>query len=373
MHTTLRCLLLTLAIVLSPGLEAGKPMRVAFLAPAESKELFFWQTVIEHMNAAAKNLGIQLTVQVAKPWAGERAEQVKALLNGPDRPDYFITTAHMSVGTSELEIAEEAKVPVFLIDAGLLEKDLNRVGGPREHFSYWIGQMLPLGDQAGYDQAKCLIQAAKRQFKTRPIEILALGGRETDLTAIERSRGLQKAVAEERDVRLMQLVTANWDPSQARQKVPLMLKRYPNATVIWAANDAMAHGAISVLESSGRSAGKDILVGGIDWDPWAMGALRRGEMVVNVGGHFLDGVWALVLLYDHHEGIDFAKERVDWRSSMLPVTKVNQASLNEYLSNKNLEHIDFKAFSKKFHPELKHYRFTWDAFLDQHRKATRQP
>ena len=355
-----------------PAAPAPKPMRAIFLAPAESKENPFWKSVDEHMRAAAQSLGIQFSFIVAKPWVGDRGNQVRQLLSGPDRPDFFITTAHMGVGTSELEIAEQAGVKTFMIDAGLLEKDLKRVGGPRQTFRLWIGQMIPSGEKAGHDEAQALLEGARARTTARPIEILALGGCETDLTAIERAEGLRRAVAEAKDAVLKQIITCNWDPEQARNKVPLMVKRYPGVAAVWSANDAMALGAMTALRAQGKVPGKDVLVGGIDWDPACIEAVGRGEMEVDVGGHFLDGAWALVLLYDYHQGVDFADEALQWHTSMLPVTRKNLATLGKYFHNRNLDRIDFKAFSRKCHPEQKRHRFTWDAFLEQHARSFRE-
>lgn len=342
-------------------------MKVAFI---EASSPGPWSdSVLSAMYAAAEDLGIEFTVYAGGHWPGETLTRVRTLVNGPDRPDYLIVTVHRAIGARVLEIAEQAGVPIFVISAGLLEKERALYGGPREHFHQWIGQMLPDDEQAGYDLANRLLDEALRQRKVAPdgrVQLVALGGIPVDQPTIEREKGLRRAVSERGDVNLLQIVPEDWTRETAERRTPLILRRYPETTVIWAANDSMALGTIDALPPLGREPGTDILLGGVNWSPLGLDAVGNGEMVATVGGHFLEGVWALVLLYDHHHGLDFARERVDWRSEMLPITRRNLPRCLEFLGDsQRWEAIDFRAFSKAENPGLSHYDFSFEALLDQ--------
>ncbi len=358
-------LLLTLLVCLvASRAPAAQPMRVTFIQASTGP----WaDELVAAMQAAAEDLGIALSVHEAGHWPGETLARVRGLLNGPDRPDYLVVSVHRAIGARVLELAEQARVPVFVLNAGLLEKERARYGGPREYFRSWIGQMLPNDEQAGYDLANRLVDEAIRKKRVAPdgrVHLIALGGTPVDQATIEREKGLRRAVSERDDVVLLQLVAADWLFAEAVRLTPLLLRRYPEATVLWTASDSMALGALDALHRLGREPGTDILVGGADWEPRALEAVRRGEMVATVDGHFLEGAWVMVLLHDHHHGLDFARERVDWRSEMLPITRENLSRCLEFLGDsRRWKAIDFRAFSKAENPGLSRYTFSFEALL----------
>lgn len=347
------------------GADAGRPIRVDFINPlVDISDEPVWSLLdtgyFKISQAAAKQLGIVFTEHPAFRPETMVAETLR-LINGPDRPDYLVITIHRGIGVRLLEIAEQAKQPVFVINAGLLDEDRRRVGGPREHFKYWIGQMLPDDEKAGYDLAKILIDQARRGQRFNrggQVSLAAFAGRAVDGPAVQRNLGLQRAMAENQDVTLVQVVPAAWDRAEARAKIPLVLGRYPDVTAIWAANDGMAMGAISGLEAVGRKPGADILVGGINWDSDALRAVGDGRLLATMGGHFLECVWTLVLLCDYHHGIDFSAERVDWRSEMLALSQQNLRDFVPRLETVDWEKVNYRRLSKYFSPELKSYRFS---------------
>jgi hypothetical protein len=93
-------------------------------------------------------------------------------------------------------------------------------------------------------------------------------------------------------------------------------------------------------------------------------------MVATVNGHTMEGAWAMVLLYDHHRGIDFAAERLEWRSEMFALTRENVESYLAAFGDRDWDRIDFRAFSKAHNPALEQYRFSFAAVLGQQKPAT---
>jgi ABC-type sugar transport system substrate-binding protein len=352
----------------------GKRIKVDFInaIPVHNQ---FWDNLVGAMQTAAQRLEIDFTNRIAIT-PEEMVSEATRLVKGRERPDYLIVTVHTGIHTKVLKIAEEAKLPVFLINAGLVGEDKVRYGGPREHFKYWIGQMLPNEEQAGYDLARSLLDRAKAEKKFAPdgrVPIMAITGQEGDFPTVMRNQGLEKAVAEDPAAKLQQIVTANWFREQAKTKVPLILKRYPDTKIIWVANDAMALGVITALEELGRKPGEDIFVGGIDWDDDAVKAVADGKLVATIGGHFLEGAWAMVLLCDYHHGIDFASERIDWRSEMLPLTKETVGNYLKYFGTGHWRKIDFRRFSKFYNRDLKSYNLSVKALLAESKAAEAKP
>jgi ABC-type sugar transport system substrate-binding protein len=369
---TLFCLL-ALAIG-SAFAQTAKRIKVDYFNLLSTHEQF-WDNLVGAMQAAAQQLDIDFTEHVPQP--PERVtEDIERLLKSANRPNYIILTVHTGFRPEILEMTEAAKVPVFIINSGMLAADRARFGAPREHLKYWIGQMLPNDEQAGYELAKCLIESArsnKAYNAAARIEIIAITGEQGLYPTVMRNNGLQKAASESRNIDLLQIIPANFVRAQARSKIPLILKRYPDVKVIWAANDAMAMGVLSGLEDEQKQPGKDIFVGGIDWDDEAVKAVQDGRLVASVGGHFLEGAWAMVLLCDYAHGIDFASERVDWRSEMLPLTKDSVENYFKLFGAGNWRRIDFRRYSKFYNPDLKHYSFSIKPLLAQPRAAMEQP
>jgi ABC-type sugar transport system substrate-binding protein len=110
-----------------------------------------------------------------------------------------------------------------------------------------------------------------------------------------------RAVAEHPHVRLRQVVLGGWRRDRAEEQALMLLKRYPKVTLIWAANDLMAFGAMDAVKAFGKQPGKDVLFGAINDSTAALQAQLEERLNVVVGGHFTLGGWALVLLHDYDQ------------------------------------------------------------------------
>ena len=128
--------------------------------------------------------------------------------------------------------------------------------------------------------------------------------------------GLKQAVSENSKAELQQVFIGEWRQDKAREQTKIALARYPQTELIWAANDPMAIGAIEGAIAAKRRPGKDIFIGGLNWDAPALARIKDGSLAVSVGGHFMIGGCALALLYDHHHGRDFADEGVEFQAPL---------------------------------------------------------
>ncbi|OJT25662.1 hypothetical protein BO221_07325 [Archangium sp. Cb G35] len=351
----------------------GRTMRVAFinmLAPTNPMH----RGLGDATRAAAHDLGVGLVQYDAAYWPAENLELVRRVVSGPEKPDYLIISMHRGMSVRILELAEQARVPVFVIITGLNAEERARFGGPRGSFKSWLGQMVPDDVVAGQrlvrllrDAAQGLAPGARGERKG----LVALTGRGDDY-ALKRIEGLHQALGELEDIELLQAVDVIvWEPEMAHRRMSLLLRRYPDLRLVWATNDVMALGALQALEEAGRRPGADVLVGGMGWTPRALEAVREGRLVTSLGGQTLQGAWALVLLYDYHHGRDFASERLYWRTEMIAITRGNVDTYLHLLGAPAWEKIDFRAFSKVANPALKHYDFSFQALFAQLRKHER--
>lgn len=208
---------------------------------------FFWPQVEGFMRAAADDLEIVLEVQYAEMNHLRMVEMAKGVIHRPRPPDYLIVDNY-NAG--------------FQLAARLIA-EIERKG----------------------------VKAADGRF-----HLAALAGDSATPAGLERIRGLKASVVQHPDVVLSQVVNGQWQEENARRLMPRILRRYPEVTGIWSANDEMALGALAAVRDAGRTPGRDIFIAGINWKREALESVRDDNLVVSIGGHFMMGGWALVLL-----------------------------------------------------------------------------
>lgn len=138
-------------------------------------------------------------------------------------------------------------------------------------YKYFIAHITFDSVGTGYFNAKELFKTFKTPNKGK---ILALQGQLANTPAILRFKGLQKALAENPGVQLLQWEGGDWDRTKGYNLTKAMMVAHPDVDGIWAANDEMAMGAIQALKELGK-AGK-IKVSGTDGIPEIYDAIRQG-------------------------------------------------------------------------------------------------
>ena len=331
----------------------------------------FWNTVTNFMKAAAADLGIEIRVH----YEYKERKNLESYLNlkkdiaEKKVPDYLVMP-YIRGGASDkiLDLAEKANIKTLIFNTDIPEKDRRKIGQPRGKFSNWIGHIHPDDMKAGFDLANALIKAARKKAKastTTKIEVIGISGEYVSSAALLRNNGLKSAVKENGDV-LRQIIFADWNKEIATKKTKTLMDRYPNASVFWAASDSMSLGIIESIKSSGKTPGKQIMSGGVDWMPDALEAIRDGHMTASIGGHFMEAGWIMVMLYDYHHGKDFAEsEGLNIQSRMNIIDQSNVEDYLKYFKDRKWEKIDFKKLSKVLNPKIKKYDFSLNTILKQ--------
>lgn len=319
----------------------------------------FWDKYTDYMKAAAKNFNIKLDVYYTydNPYKGQ--EVLNKVIKSPVKPNVVMFINHRGLGKDLIKKADAAKLNSFLINSSLSNEDKKIADKPREKYKHWIGEMYPDDEYAGYILAKSLIDSAEKQHKGT-IHLLAIKGpKGIDEASDNRINGLKKALKEYNNVVLDQVVAGEWLRNIAEQKfVILKTTRYPKISVVWTACDGMALGVVDGAKKLHLKPGKDIITGGVDWIDDAFVSVKKGEMNASVGGHFMEGAWVIVALYDYFNGVDFKRENVTLRTKMFPATAKNADFCKTKTDVKNLDSIDFRKFSKKLNPTIKKYDFS---------------
>ena len=139
--------------------------------------------------------------------------------------------------------------------------------------------------------------------------IVALGGIESNIPAIERRKGLDEALAANAEVKLLDYQVANWSATEALEKVNAWLTQFGDEIGgIWAANDDMALAAVEALRAEGRAG--TVPVTGIDGIQLAVESILNKEMVGTVAWDpYWQGGMGLAIGYAAKTGVfDPAKE-----------------------------------------------------------------
>lgn len=352
-----------------PGSALGEKPRIAWFNTGSRSG--FWPVVKDFITSASEDLGVDLRVHCC--WVDPMGvvPSVEKVLSDPaGPPDAVMFHNFKNKGREILELCEKYKVPAFIFNAGFSAG--NQAGLPREKYKQWIGLMLPDDEYAGYILAKQLISEAKamdKRGKDGKIHVVALEGNRSSEPSNARVRGYKKALeAHKDDVVHRQFFHSKWWEELAFEAFELSMLRYPDVSLFWAASDSMAIGVIKAAEKNGWVPGRDYVTGGIDLIPRDQAYLESGKMAVSVGGHYAEGAWALVLLYDYLNGYDFGPfQSTVFSTRMGSHTRAGYAKigdLREKLDAENMKKIDFRQFSRVYNPGMKKYNFEFKALFE---------
>jgi ABC-type sugar transport system substrate-binding protein len=171
---------------------------------------------------------------------------------------------------------------------------------------------------------------------------------------MERAQGVSDFIAHAGRGQILQLAFGDWSETDAESKANILLSRYPQANIIWAANDSMALGAMRAVKARGAR----VLVGGTGGWPDALTSLTEGGLAATMGSHFFIGAWAMVLLHDFHRGLDFAAQGgTAQKLDYLYTVNRNNALRYDQAVYKREGALDFGVYSKVLHPKVGRYDF----------------
>jgi ABC-type sugar transport system substrate-binding protein len=345
-------------------LRADKPS-VLFINPGRTGEVF-WDMVSSFMVAAAQNLDLNLQVVTAERDHLKMIELANEAAQSDNPPEYMIlVNEKLAAGRMLEELPQSIKL--ILLNNTLSREQLGQFGKPRVRVPNWIGHIFPDHEKAGYDIAQSII-LAENGVADGAVEspgLLAIGGNRATTASVLRVNGMERALRDYPKVILYQTIHSQWRRDKAESQMYGLVRRWPGTRLIWAANDPMALGAMDAAIARGRKPGKDIFIGGLNWSAEALERVQDGKMVASIGGHFMQGGWAMVLIHDYHMGRDFADLGVEFTA---PMTVIDQSNVAQYLDvfrNQDWNRIDFKQFTRERPVNSDRYHFDLKTILNQ--------
>lgn len=333
----------------------------------------FWTLVGNFAEEAANDLGLKLKIYDAKLNHFRMIRQLQEAVSGPEKVDAVVFANFKKRAPELIKIIEKAKVPAMLFLAGIGEENKEEMGVPREKFKYWIGEMLQNDEDTAMKLTSILIEDAKSKGKVDSngkVHLIGISGMIADRASIVRVNGLRKAIGKMSDAILHQVAPTDYGQKEGKVVFLGLLNRYPQTTTVWSASYRITDGIIEGIRERKLIPGKDIITNSVVLNEDALKKVKSGELVATAGGHYIQGAWAMILLYDYLHDIDFAKESTQIKTPMVIATKDNvdlylKNITKEKLSKKNLSKIDFTQYSKKLNPGLMKYKLSFDSVIDQ--------
>jgi ABC-type sugar transport system substrate-binding protein len=316
------------------------------------------------IEAVATNLKINLTVIPIGDEYNSRFHfpvLVKNHITGDNRPDYIITPFPLKSEVQLFELIEQYKIPVFTINNTISDKTYTDIGKPREKFKYWLGHMSPNDYQAGKDLA---VHLSKLSDHKSPL-VLGISGATDSAAAKNRENGLISAEQQEQ-FDLLPIIHTDWTKESGKKAVEHALKYFKNVNIIWTAGPGTAIGAVKKLGYDKQSSDdRPIKIGTFDWSIDGFKLIDNNQIDITYGGHFMEAGWALILVLDHANKVDFSESMgVTMTTKLTAVTKDNLSVHQSFIKSNDWSRIDFSALSRCTNPQNKSYNFDIESLLE---------
>jgi ABC-type sugar transport system substrate-binding protein len=345
---------------------AAEPIRIAVFNPHGPGNPF-WARTFDFMQAAADDLGVTLERHHADDDLKKMRDQVERVLTREAPPDYVVFPASERVGPYLLDIAEREGVYALLMNAWLSDDQRDVTKGPRVNYKRWLGGIVADDLLGGYLLARNMFRYAQARGITAPsgqLQLIGLTHSAADERALDRIAGLRLATREYYLGDIAYLGLANGSKAKAHQVIQRGYESYPGTTLFWSTDDMMALGMMeAIAKRTRRIPGTDAIIGGFYWSPWALQAVLDGQMSFLMGGHFMTGGAAVVMLYDHAMGADFDEVGAQQRFGFGMLHAGNIKQLAPILYRRDWSWIDFRSFSRALNPGRGDYNFSASAFL----------
>ncbi|NPV52372.1 MAG: ABC transporter substrate-binding protein [Firmicutes bacterium] len=329
-----------LLVVTLSCFAATKPRKLTIGAIVPTLNHEFWKRYVEFMKKGAQELGVNLIVLNAEDSGDKLVQYIEDLVSRG--VDGLIYVPYFNTGRKGIMEAARANIPVICTDT--YPENLT----PGKEFKNYISFIGPSDESAGYQMALALFKhtpAAKDGKKY----IGVVNGTPGTSVAINRRKGLEKALKEHPEVVVVGEVVGYFVRDKSQSATEDLYQGHPEIKGIWAANGGTATGVIAALKSFGKKPGKDVMVVGMDLNPENVEAVKDGELLFDIGGHWLQGGFALVIMYDYLHGYKVRPEETSVELSLLPVMKDTYDRYMKDYPNGMLKY-DFKSHSRVYNP-----------------------
>ena len=229
------------------------------------------------------------------------------------------------------------------------------IGNERERYQNWIGTLVADSRRGAY----LLMERLHHRIADDEARVVFISGDPAAPVSLERAAGVKEYMDQVGRGTIHQFAHGDWSYADGENKAAVLLARYPDTNIICTASDSLALGALRVVKA--RAA--PVLVGGMGGWPIALSSIAEGGLTATAAGAFLLGAWAIVMLYDYHNGKDFAAYGgASQKSDYFIVSRENVAQYDDAVMARN-NMLDFRSYSKFLNPKPGPYDFSLEALL----------
>lgn len=344
--------------------QQQKP-HLIFLNPGTAENPF-WKVFEQGIKYAALNINMDVDIRHANNSHIVLTELATEIAQSKNKPDYVIFKAYKDRSHILTDILNQARIYTMIVNNPPSAIARARLGEPRSRYPHYLGDHTPTSESNnGYELAKFLVeQARKKGFAdgNGNVRFLAVTGHTGDTVHIERFAGALRYIEEDGNVTFLQKAEAESKVDVAAKRFPKIFRRHGDIDVVWVASAGMTEGVLIVEYD--KKPGRDYLLGSFDWTETILNAIQSGVIEGSMGGHFMEGAWATVLLYDHYFGYDFADEGLKKETKMSIATRETAHLLQSFLYGSGIENINFKQFSRVYNKDLSKHNMSLDVILN---------
>jgi len=338
----------------SDDYTTSENIHVVFFNPGAVEDIGVWGLVSKFMMATADDLNINLEILYAERDHLLMVEQVEEVVLRTQPPDYAIIVNEKLMAERMLLSLQKIQTETVVIHNDITLDQRKKIGNEREKISNWIGSIVTDEYQAGYKEISQLYLLMDKEPKVVGIT----GDVSTPVSKI-RENGLRDYIDRAGRGELYQVLNGNWSFEDGKEKANGLLERYNDINIIWTANDSMGLGAYSAVVEKGLE--NEIVVGGLGGFPDSLKSIQNNGLKLTVGGHMMIGAWALIMIFDYEQNLDFINDiglsyKVDHLFTIDSSDKVGQ--FRDLVLN-HPEKIDFTRFSKYLNHSLQNYDFSF--------------
>ncbi len=232
--------------------------------------------------------------------------------------DALILTPNDSKGVSgAVEAAHTAGIPFVTVDT-----EIDNIWGDnvKEYLPNYIGVDHT---QMAYEMIHQVLEKMGGKGN-----VVILRGMDAASSSQERTAGIEKAISEFPDVKVVESQSANYDQDTAATKMANILQAHSDVDAVFCCNDLMAMGAITALKEQGKEVGGDngVIVTGIDGNVIALESIKNGELYATAyDWSILQGYYAV------EQAVALINDEEVPETTMTPDTVITSENIDDYL------------------------------------------
>lgn len=299
----------------------------------------FWERYVDFVKQVGKQLDVQVNVVDCQNQEAKQLQDIENLIASGAK-GLIVTPQTAQVGPTIIAKARAAGIPIAITDRW------PGVDPTKYDWDGFVGFIGPDDVDTGYKIAKALADAGKKN-------IAAIVGVHGASVAEGRYAGLDKELKEDSSLKLLDAQWVGETSDLGMTTMENYLASYGGKIdAVWNYNDALATGAVKALRDSGKSddlLSRKIVVAGMDLNPDAVDLIKQGYYYTSFGGHWLQGGFGLIMLYDYMHG---KKPDPQYRVARLKLMQVTKDNVDKF-SAQFIDHppaIDARKLSRALNP-----------------------